>query len=166
MNTEGERMDKWTETHTQLQQLMKRERDTMRELLSNFHQEEQLILRKDKTYWNNLMQERALLIGQLSELRQERFIKTETLESMEAVSHPNPVFEELLPVNDENSWEILSLRDQILNLIDRMCLQSSRNDMLVKLQVYESQLQPIQPSKKKITLATLPEEDYKDRNAS
>jgi hypothetical protein len=153
--------EKWTELHTKLQEVMKREIEMMRQLLANLHQEEMFIVRKDKTYWNQLMEERAALISQLSELREYRLSTTANLESMAKISYPNIPLEEVLPRNDENSWEILALRDQILALLDRMNLQSSRNEMLVQLELHQAHLEPLPEKKMKISIATLPPEEYK-----
>jgi len=152
--------EKWTDLHTQLQGLMKREIDTMRELLGNLHQEEILILQKDMSYWNQLMEERAHLIGQLSDVRQNRISTTASLESMAAPSQPNIPLEELVPYDNENSWELLALRDQMFALVDRMNLQCSRNEMLTQLAKHQPALQQLPEKKAKISIATLPPEDY------
>jgi hypothetical protein len=155
----------WTDHHTQLQTLMKKEIDAMRELLGNLHQEEILIIQKDMAYWNQLMEERGHLIQQLSHLRQDRLYTTEILESMNH-SHPNVPLEQLLPPDNENSWELLALRDQIFALLDRMNLQCSRNEMLTKLAQHQAAPQYLPEKKAKISIATLPPEDYNNRDAS
>jgi len=157
----------WTQHHTDLQNLLKKEIDTMRELLGNLHQEEMLILQKEMAYWNQLMEERGLLIQHLSHLRQDRMYTTEILESMNH-SHANVPLEELVPPDNENSWELLALRDQMLALMDRMNLQCSRNEMLTQLAHHQAapQQHPEKLPEKKISIATLPPEDYKDRDAS
>ena len=70
--------------------------------------------------------------------------------------------------DDENRSETLSLRDQILALIDRMNLQSSRNEMLFELAKYREKYpaHPQEQSEKKgkIFLATMAEDD--DNEAS
>jgi hypothetical protein len=147
---------KWTQLHTQLKDLMQREMETMRQLLANMHQEEMFIITKDKTYWNQLMEERALLIGQLSGLRQDRQSATESLLS---ICNSSSNIEEVLSPEDENTSEILFLRDQILALLDRMNLQSSRNQMLVQLEIHQAALQPLPEKKNKISIATLPPEE-------
>ncbi len=155
----------WTPHHTELQNLMKKEIDTMRELLGNLRQEEMLIVQKERTYWPQRMAERGRLIHQLSHLRQNRISTTDTLESL-THSHANVPLEELLPPDNENSWELLALRDQMFALLDRMNLQCSRNEMLTQLAHHQTAPQ-LQPEKKaKISIATLPPEDYNDRHAS
>jgi hypothetical protein len=155
----------WTEHHTELQNLMKKEVDTMRELLGNLRQEEMLILQKETAYSNQLMEERGRLIHQLSDLRQNRISTTATLEAL-THSHANVPLEELLPPDHENSWELLALRDQMFALLDRMNLQCSRNEMLTQLARHQTAPQPQPEKKAKISIATLPPEDYKHRDAS
>ncbi len=156
----------WTEHHTELQQLMKKEIDAMRALLGNLHQEEILILQKEMSYWNQLMEERGHLIQQLSHLRQNRISTTETLESL-THSQNNVPLEQLLPSENENSWELLALRDQMFALLDRMNLQCSRNEMLTHLaKHHQSAPQPLPERKAKISIATLPDDDYNNRHAS
>ncbi len=150
----------WTETHNYLQLIMKRELETLRQLLENMNLEEQFIVRKEKQYWNAMMEERNQLHQQLQIIRKDRIAATEKLE---AIAHQeNASLEELLPVQDTNSWEILLLRDQTATLLDRINLQTSRNEMLVQLIRTPT---PLPQSKKKIGLATLPSEDYKEEDA-
>jgi hypothetical protein len=148
----------WTPLHTELQTVLKQEIDTMRELLGNLHQEEILILQKDMSYWNQLMEERGRLIIKLSGLREYRISTTASLEAH--CSHINAPLEALLPPDDENSSELLALRDQMFALLDRMNLQCSRNDMLTQLARHQEAPQPQQMQKQKISIATLPPEDY------
>ena len=149
-------MLKWTETHAELQNLMQQEIEAMRSLLGNMHQEEIFILQKNQNYIKELMDERLHLISTLSLIRQNRESTTDKLAAMADLSHSN--LEELLPPENENSWEIISLRDQILALLDRINLQSSRNEMLIHLEAY----QPAPQKKKKISIATLSSDDYND----
>lgn len=149
----------WTEAHNYLQLVMKRELETMRQLLDNMNLEEQFILRKEKQYWSSMMEERAHLIEELGSIRQDRMVVIKKLGVL--TQHINAPLEELLPTQDTNSWEILSLRDQMVTLLDRMNLQTSRNEMLQHL----VQTPPLMPqTKKKISIATLPEDGYKERD--
>lgn len=151
----------WTETHDHLQEVMKRELETMRQLLDNINLEEQFILKREKKYWTSMMEERTSLIQQLSEIRQNRLLITERLEAI--LHHPSSALEELLPTQHTNSWEVLSLRDQMVTLLDRMNLQTSRNEMLLHL-AQAPALAPLPQSKKKISIATLPSDNYKERD--
>ncbi|HEX2580099.1 MAG TPA: flagellar export chaperone FlgN [Rhabdochlamydiaceae bacterium] len=155
----------WTKHHTDLQNLMKKEIDTMRQLLGNLHQEEMLIIQKEMSYLNQLMEERGHLIEQLSYLREDRIVTTGILETINH-SHPDVPLEQLIPPDNENSCELLALRDQMLALLDRMNLQCSRNEMLTHLANHQAAFQPLPAKKTKISIATLPPEDYNDRNAS
>ncbi|MGH2611844.1 MAG: hypothetical protein ACRDFB_02205 [Rhabdochlamydiaceae bacterium] len=152
----------WTKTHDYLQLVMKKELETMRQLLDNMNLEEQFILRKEKQYWSSMMEERTHLIKQLNTIRQDRLVVTEKLETL--TQHTNVPLEKLLPEQDTNSWEILSLRDQMVTLLDRMNLQTSRNEMLLHLAQTPMPAQ-VPQSKKKISIATLPSEDYKEGDA-
>ncbi len=151
---------RWTEIHDSLHLVMKRELDTMRQLLDNMHLEEQFILRNEKKYWSSMMEERNELKRQLSEIRQNRQFVTEKLENLTHQS--NVPLEELLPSEDTNSWEVLSMRDQILTLLDRMSLQASRNEMLFQLSKAPALIR--EAPKKKISIATLPPEGYNERD--
>lgn len=154
-------MEQWTSTHAELQRVMKREFETLRELLANLHQEEVVILKKEPSYWKRLMNERSFLIEQLNAFRKTRFSTIKSLE--EKTLQANAPLEKLLPLGNANSWEILSLRDQILTLSDRMSLQSSRNEMLTQLARHQHLPQPEQ--RRKITLATETLEDYNEDDA-
>lgn len=151
----------WTETHDNLQETMKRELETMRQLLDNINLEEQFILKKEKKYWDSMMEERSSLIHQLSEIRKSRFLIIEKLGTI--THHENGALEELLPAQHTNSWEVLSIRDQMATLLDRMNLQTSRNEMLLHLAKAPA-LAPLSQSKKKISIATLPSDDYKEKD--
>ena len=150
----------WTPAHAELHRVMKREIETLRELLANLHQEELLILQKETSYWKTLMEERRALVEQLNDLKQSRLVAIKSLE--ESAVQTNLSLEQLLPLSHASSWEILSLRDQILTLSDRMSLQSSRNEMLTQLAHHQSELKPVQ--KKKITLATESRELYNNED--
>lgn len=151
----------WTEAHDNLQQVMKKELETMRQLLDNMNLEEQFILKKEKKYWSSMMEERTQLIERLGSIRHDRILATEKLEFL--TRHSNAPLEELLPAQNTNSWEILSLRDQMVTLSDRMNLQSSRNEMLLHL-VQAPALSQAPQKKKKISIATLPSDEYKERD--
>lgn len=157
--------NEWTKHHIKLQNLMQKEIHAMRELLGNLQYEEMLILRKELSYMNQMMEDRGRLIQTLSDLRQERNATTAILESLNHAASDAPL-ETLLPQDHENSWEVLMLRDQMFALLDRMNLQNTRNEMLTQLAHHQSTLQPLPEKKAKISLATLPPEDYNNRHAS
>lgn len=147
----------WTETHEHLQTVMKRELETMRQLLANISLEEQFILRKEEKYWSSMMEERSSLIEQLSKIRQNKLGVIDRLEAL--TQQTDAPLEELLPTQDMNSWEILFLRDQMMTLLDRMNLQRSRNEMLLHLAKAPLGPQQAPQKKAKTTVATLPPEN-------
>jgi hypothetical protein len=140
----------WNEAHAQLQQSMKREIETMREILANMHEEEMSLIRKDKHSWSLVMQKRTQLLAQLNDVRKVRLEATQKLESIAGDS-----LEKSLPATDENSCETLFLRDQMLALIDRLNLQNSCNEAL--FYIFNANLQPVPvPAKAKTSIATIP----------
>ena len=149
----------WTEMHEKLQQSMKKEIETMREVLANMHQEEQSLLINDKSSWSRVMEERSALILRLSDLREERLHTTEKLQLMafpQGVPEDVPL-EDLFPPQDLLSCETLTLRDQLMALVERLNLQSGRNEILFNLSQHPMREEPqVQPHKPKISIATLP----------
>ena len=119
----------WTENHTYLQAVMRKELETMQKILSNISLEEQFMLQKENRYWNTLKEERARLKEELVKIHRDRVSIIEKIEFL--ARQPQVDLEALLPPQDVNSWEILSLRDQMLTLADRISLQASRNEMLL-----------------------------------
>ena len=122
----------WIEAHDQLKLSMQKEISLMREILANMHQEELSLLVNDKGSWNKVMQERAQMIERLSDLRSQRVSVTQKIEKMVAPHHEgHPLtLDQILPSTEEISCEILSLRDQLMALIERMNLQNCRNEHL------------------------------------
>lgn len=147
---------KWTETHDYLHLVMKRELETIRQLLDNMNLEEQFILKKQKKYWSTMLEERSHLKMQLEAISQDKIYTTKKLEKLTCRS--NALLEELLPAQDTNSWEILSLRDQTETLLERIKEQTNRNEMLVNIVAVRKSSRP----KNKITVATLTPEGYKE----
>ena len=158
-----DRQDIWKETHDQLQQSMKKEIETMREILANMHQEELSLISKDKTAWAHVMEERSKLIAQLSDLRDSRLQATQKLQSLafpQGIPDEIPL-DQLLPAEDAASCETLFLRDQMMALVERMNLQNNRNELLGNIserrESSQPALQPVPKKKKnKISIATLP----------
>ncbi|HSW86828.1 MAG TPA: hypothetical protein VLG49_04940 [Rhabdochlamydiaceae bacterium] len=156
----------WNEAHDQLKISMQKEIGIMREILGNMHQEELSLLLNDKGSWNHVMQERSQLIERLSYLRAERLEATKKIEDMVDIKDKTKEIplESILPTQDENSCEILSLRDQLMALMERINFQGCRNEILfhqVEHQPdipYNPQYNQNQPapakSKKKASIAT------------
>ncbi|MES2345275.1 MAG: hypothetical protein V4494_04995 [Chlamydiota bacterium] len=130
---------------------MQKEVNMMREILSNMHREELSLQFNDKTSWEHVMIERAEMIDRLSMLRKTRMLHTEQ-------------FEKEAPYADNESVEILSLRDQIVALAERMNLIKCRNEYLSQHIVIQqgAPSRTIQPAreaqrlKRKTSIATYP----------
>lgn len=133
-----------------LQVLLKKEISAMREILANMHQEELSLMIGDQNTLRIVLDERSKLLAQLSDLRLARMEISKTLEnSTELAVH----------------CEILSLRDQILALVERMNFQNLRNVFLFNQGVRPGEIpasnpmmQPQRPKKKGI-LATYPRKE-------
>ena len=154
---------KWTDTHNSLMLSMQKEVTLLRDLLTNLHQEELSLLMHDRPTWNRIIEERANIVKNLDPCRQARMEATKKLsEGMKPTETP---LEELLPSQDENSCEVLLLRDQISALTERMNRQSNRNQILFaqvekRFDLPPETLQP-QPTyerkkNKRISVATYP----------
>lgn len=119
--------------HEELKRSMQKEITLMRDLLANLHQEELSLLMHDRTSWNQLMEERAKIVQNLGPCRSARHEATQKL--IDHLSKGNKKMlslEELLPSQNESSCEILSLRDQLMALTERMNGQNCRNQTLYK----------------------------------
>jgi len=103
--------------HEILQSALKQEIGAMREMLANMHQEELTLLAKDRKAWTLVMLERVNLLTILSELRLTRIEVTHKLESINGCAS-NGLKEE--------DCEILSMRDQLATLVEKMNQQNLR----------------------------------------
>jgi hypothetical protein len=149
----------WNDTHNDLRLSMQKEVNLMRDLLTNLHQEELSLLMHDRSSWNQIMEERSKIVQNLSSWRTMRMEAIHKLSRLflEKKAQKDSSLEELLPSQDENSCEILSLRDQMITLMERMNTQNSRNQTLYqqvekKLDLPPETLQPqpaYAPQKKK-----------------
>ncbi len=119
---------KWTDTHNNLMLTMQKEVTLLRDLLTNLHQEEISLLMHDRATWNQLKEERANIVKHLEPCRQARAEATQKLSGDLKAAEIS--MEEILPSQDENSCEVLLLRDQIVALTERMNRQSNRNQIL------------------------------------
>lgn len=120
------------EIKNELKASLQKEVHIMRDVLANLHQEELSLMMRDQSCWNQLMQERAVMLERLDTWRNMRIQATKKL--MEASGRKNLIHEfpveELFSKEDDSACEILSLRDQLLALIQRMNLQNSHNQNL------------------------------------
>lgn len=120
--------EKWKVFHERLQTSMKQEIAAMREMLANMVQEEVCLLSGDKTGWNRIMIERSSLLARLYELRSQRFEATELLETL--AKDAEVTFDYLLCLEDGQGCEILSMREQLTALVEKMNQQNIRNSTL------------------------------------
>jgi hypothetical protein len=116
----------WNALHTQLQQTLQKEVSMMRELLANMHQEELSLLLNDHGTLSQLLHERTLLVDRLSSLRTTRLNTAEKIEKITGTQSP----EQMFPLEEESSMEILSLRDQLMALTEQMNRQKNQNQYL------------------------------------
>ena len=119
--------EEWTALHVQLQQTLQKEVSMMRELLANMHQEELSLLLNDQGSLSQLLHDRTQLIDHLSTLRTTRLETAERIEKMTGDKTP----EQMFPIEEESSMEILSLRDQLMALTEQMNRQKSQNQYLI-----------------------------------
>lgn len=89
----------------------------MRELLANMHREELSLQLCDKMGWEQVMIERSQMVTRLGSLREARLYATQ-------------LFEEKGSLEDTDAIEILTLRDQLLALAERMNTIKCRNEYL------------------------------------
>ncbi|MBS3905035.1 MAG: hypothetical protein KGZ39_06895 [Simkania sp.] len=148
---EEPRLKNWENVQETLQASMKQEILAMREMLSNMHQEELSILAKDRNAWKQVMLERVTILSRLGELRAVRLEATQQLESMtKQSSHSN-----------EDNCEILSMRDQLTALVEKMNQQNIRNQTLEasdtsSYPMFPNPLVEIKKRKPRTALATYP----------
>lgn len=121
----------WEKARSDLLLFLQKEVGVMRELLANMHQEEFILLNRDKEGWNRVMQERAQMIQSLSSLRENRLEASKRLEEI-AIVHKKVFSLENLASEDAENCEFISLCDQIKALLDKMNLQKNRNANLLK----------------------------------
>lgn len=113
--------------HKELQQTLQKEVGMMRELLANMHQEELSLILNDQGSLSQLLHERTLLVERLSSLRS---LRLQTVEKIEKITG-NQSTEQMFPLQEESSMEILSLRDQLMALTEQMNRQKSQNQYLI-----------------------------------
>lgn len=120
--------DKWKEFHERLHTSMKQEIGAMREMLANMRQEEVCLLAGDRNSWNKVMVERSSLLARLYELRSQRFQATQQLEIL--AKKASISFENFLCQQEGDGCEILSMREQLTALVEKMNQQNLRNSSL------------------------------------
>ena len=156
-----EQPDLWNRLHEELKNAMQQEISLMRELLANLHQEELSLMLQDQGTHQQLVLQRTCMIEKLGHLRLCRNQTTEQIFELVGKQKTCSDFEQILPDTDETSCEILSLRDQLMALTEKMNRQQSRNqhlnehpEYLLSLQHQEKARQEQLRAKRKPTVAT------------
>ncbi len=154
----------WNEAQDKLKVSLQKEIHIMREILANMHQEELSLMLHDKSGWNRVMEERALMVKRLGGLRTDRMQATLALQSLAGSDKKKeePKLEQLLAQDEASCCEILSLRDQLTALTERMNSQNTRNQNLYHQVQYRLGPPPAphpqrvpQAAKRKISVTTL-----------
>lgn len=135
----------WNQLHEEIKINLQKEVYLMRELLANLHQE---VL--DKEHSIQIMQQRQSLLERLNQARELRLVATQKLETLIDPSNKDLKLEQIMPLDDEQTTEVLSLNDQLGALTKKMNQQNIDNQSSLK---QERRLKP-KASKKKTAIAT------------
>ncbi len=135
----------WNQLHEEIKINLQKEVYLMRELLANLHQE---VL--DKEHSIQIMQQRQSLLERLNQARELRLVATQKLETLIDPSNKDLKLEQIMPLDDEQTTEVLSLNDQLGALTKKMNQQNIDNQSSLK---QERRLKPKAP-KKKTAIAT------------
>lgn len=148
----------WNEIHKTFQEAMKKEIETMREILANLHQEELSLVLNDKITLDRVMKERTVLVNKLELFKKNRIealLKLKALYPSAENKDSDSLKEMICPANEE-CCETLFLRDQHTAIFERIHLQSSRNKLLLNL-VQSMEKKETNPNKKKKSVTTMTE---------
>ena len=135
----------WNQLHDEIKVNLQKEVYLMRELLANLHQE---VL--DKEHSMQIMQQRQSLLERLNQARELRLVATQKLETLINPSSKDLKLEQIMPLDDEQTTEVLSLNDQLGALTKKMNQQNMDNQNNLK---QERRLKP-KPPRKKTAIAT------------
>jgi len=135
----------WNRLHDEIKVNLQKEVYLMRELLANLHQEV-----VDKEHSIQIMQQRQSLLERLNQARELRLVATQKLETLIDPSSKDLKLEQIMPLDDEQTTEVLSLNDQLGALTKKMNQQNIDNQSSLK---QERRLKPKTP-KKKTAIAT------------
>lgn len=153
----------WDEAHLQLRLSLQKEISALREVLANLCEEELSLQLNDQAKIEQVLSDRSQMIDRLNHLRSEREDSTKLLEKI--FGRP-ATFEELFPIDEPENCEILSLRDQLLALIERINQQNSRNQH-VHGHPYPHQIaKPTPQPKKKTYLETIDPLDHNEEKSA
>ena len=128
----SDNQDLWNHLHLELKTTMQKEISLLRELLANLHQEELSLMFQDQGTCNQLLEQRVGMLEHLSHIRLLQDQTKSKLFSMVGISSLNPDLNQILPDNEAISCEILSLKEQLLALHEKMNRQQFRNQHLIE----------------------------------
>jgi hypothetical protein len=154
-----ENPENWQTLHCSLRDDLQKEIHLTRELLTNMRQEEVSLMLHDSGSLNAVLQQRAQMLEKLSFLRIHRQEITQNLEKIVSTGKKTPSLDEILPLNEEISTEILSLSDQLTALNEKMNRQQFQNQRLTEHPDHHhspqhmEQTQQVRP-KRKASIAT------------
>lgn len=135
----------WSLLHDEIRINLQKEVYLMRELLANLHQE---VL--DKEHSIQIIQQRQSLLERLNQAHELRLVATQKLETLIDPSNKDLKLEEIMPLDDEQTPEVLSLNDQLGALTKKMNQQNIDNKSNLK---QKHSLKP-KTSRKKTAIAT------------
>lgn len=121
-----------------LRDALAREASVLRELLDNMHEEQEAILRGDAETLKLVMTHREPLMAALFECRTKRLRAIQNMPFARSLDGnlSDEMVETLATDGCPTSCEILSLRDEILAIIERVKMQNERNRYLLQNKVY------------------------------
>jgi hypothetical protein len=134
----------WNQLHEEIKVNLQKEVYLMRELLANLHQE---IV--DKEHSAQVLQQRQSLLERLNQARELRQAATQKLETLDP-NNKGPKLEQIMPPNDEQTAEVLSLNDQLGALTKKMNQQNIDNQSIKQ----DRRLLKPKTSRKKTAIAT------------
>lgn len=136
----------WNQLHDEIKVNLQKEVYLMRELLANLHQE---VL--DKEHSIQIMQQRQSLLERLNQARELRLVATQKLETLIDPKNKDLKLEQIMPLDDEQTTEVLSLNDQLGALTKKMNQQNMDNQSNLK---QEHRLLKPKTPRKKTAIAT------------
>lgn len=120
----------WIRAQEDLKISMQGEIGLMREMLSNLHHEEVVLLGQDRDILNSLLEERGLMIERLKGFRSGRDLAVKTLSELSPEEDVDLVSLELILADKGEMCEITLMLDQLITLTDKINQQNIRNHSL------------------------------------
>lgn len=105
----------WNPLHEEIKVHLQKEVHLMRELLSNLHQE---VLDKEQSI--QILEQRQSLLKRLNQSKEQKLSAIQKLEVLIDPNNKDLKLEQILPLGNEQTAEILSLNDQLGALTKKM----------------------------------------------